>query len=149
MQVNIKVTGLQEVQSGLQRLDTGLQDCSELVYKAGLLIEEQAKQNASGRPGPNVITGNLRASIVTKLSSPVTAMVGTNISYASAVEFGHNIKVGIGSRGGLIRNTRHLNPSSIGSRMTRAYPYFFESVGQTADKIKLLAQAWINKLIGK
>lgn len=50
-----------------------------------------AKQNASGRPGPNVDTGRLRASIGSEIKvgpSGVTAVITANVEYASFVELG-------------------------------------------------------------
>lgn len=54
-------------------------------------VTDQAKVNASGRPGPNVDTGRLRSSIHWRLvSGPegLFAEVGTTVGYARYVEFG-------------------------------------------------------------
>jgi phage gpG-like protein len=65
------------------------------VYKDLLVrairVESRAKLNASGRPGPRVNTGRLRASITHRVfSSPSGAFaeVGTNVEYAAFVEYG-------------------------------------------------------------
>ncbi len=55
-------------------------------------VTEQAKVNASGRPGPNVDTGRLRSSIHWRLvTGPggLYAEVGTTVSYARGLEFGN------------------------------------------------------------
>lgn len=52
-------------------------------------VTNQAKINASGRPGPNVRTGRLRASITWQLlvdSLGLVARVGSNVHYAKYVE---------------------------------------------------------------
>jgi HK97 gp10 family phage protein len=61
------------------------------LYKRGLRVESQAKQNASGRPGPNVDTGRLRSSILTTMTEDArgpVAVVGAYTSYAIYVEKG-------------------------------------------------------------
>jgi len=52
-------------------------------------VESQAKQNASGRPGPNVITGRLRSSITWEFGHDQIGLyvdIGTNVEYAKHVE---------------------------------------------------------------
>jgi Bacteriophage HK97-gp10, putative tail-component len=61
------------------------------LLRRAIRVESRAKILASGRPGPRVDTGRLRASITHRLlSSPegVYAEVGTVVEYASFVEFG-------------------------------------------------------------
>ncbi len=150
MQIKVKVTGLREVQSGLQKIDAGLTDTSDLVYNAGLLVERQTKQNwgrGTHEGGyPNVQTGNLRASVVTTLSSPVRAIVGTNVRYASAVEFGHRTRGHLAASGFRGLKSRI---SAVGMGMTRAYPFFFPAIEQTKDKITALVKKWVSNLLEK
>ncbi len=50
-----------------------------------------AKQNASGRPGPNVDTGRLRNSISSKIevsAEGIKAVISADVEYASFVELG-------------------------------------------------------------
>lgn len=59
--------------------------------RRGTKVESQAKKNASGRPGPEVDTGRLRASIthvIGKDGEGVYCDVGTNVEYALFVEEG-------------------------------------------------------------
>lgn len=96
MEIELSVQDLEKIQKKLERVAEKLGD-GDLLAKAGLLIERQAKINASGRPGPKVQTGRLRASITVQLSptKPVLeARVGTNVFYAPFVEFGHKQEVG-------------------------------------------------------
>ncbi len=153
IKIKVKVTGLKEIQSGLQMLEAGLKDTSELAYRAGLVIEAQAKANASGRPGPYVQTGTLKSSIVTSLASPVKAIVGTHLvpHYAPDVEYGHKqTMIGIGKKTGKPYG-RYVG--KIGRRLisptVRAYPFFFKSIEQSKDKIAELVQSWVNKLLRK
>jgi len=71
----------------------------ELIRCVAVTISRKAKINASGRPGPEVITGNLRRSIraiVTKDKSQVRAGgpagcvpgLGSPVEYAGYVELG-------------------------------------------------------------
>ena len=62
----------------------------DLLVRA-IRVESRAKILASGRPGPKVQSGRLRASITHRLlSSPEGAFaeVGTNVEYAGFVEYG-------------------------------------------------------------
>ncbi len=138
MQITVQITGLEQLQSGLQNIEAGLRDPSGLLLDAGYIVEAQAKINASGRPGPNVITGNLRGSIVTSLASPISALVGVGALYAPYVELGHAQQVG-----------RYV--PQIGKRLVNprapAYPFFFQSIEQTRDKIQALVSQWVNNLL--
>lgn len=61
-----------------------------LIARA-IQVEAAAKRNASGRPGPNVITGRLRGSITWKPGQDALSPyvdVGTNVFYAPFVELG-------------------------------------------------------------
>lgn len=52
-------------------------------------VETQAKLNASGRPGPRVRTGRLRASIAWRIVPDplgLAAEIGTNVEYAYYLE---------------------------------------------------------------
>lgn len=84
----IRVTGIADV---LEALTKGIRGVSEKTAKAtmqaGLKTEYFVKQNTP------VKTGNLKSNINTQLISKekdkVEAFVGTNVSYAPFVEFGH------------------------------------------------------------
>lgn len=95
-----------------------------LVARA-LRVEAAAKKFASGRPGPNVITGRLRSSITWRPGAdPISPYVdiGTNVYYAPYVEEGHG-------------NTPHVYPimtpggkfsgefGVVGSNPTKPYPF--------------------------
>jgi len=95
MSVQITVTNLNDI---LKDLDTYGNKADEAIkgaiYEAALALEAESQKNASGRPGPNVRTGNLRRSI--KAEQPTkgfgglyTAEVRATMVYARAVEFGH------------------------------------------------------------
>jgi hypothetical protein len=89
------VANLSEVLAGLQAQETRVDGAVQYaIQMAGLAVERQAKQNASGRPGPNVRTGNLRRSITTSMpikgfEGRYTITVSATMVYARAVELGH------------------------------------------------------------
>lgn len=73
------------------------------VRHHGQMLLTRIKQNASGRPGPNVITGDYRRSWTMRIgrnSSIYTAWVGTNAPQGRRLEYGF---VGVDSLG------RHYN----------------------------------------
>lgn len=88
-ELSIEIKGLQEVQKATENVAREIKQSGNLVAKAALVVERQAKMNASGRPGPKVQTGRLRSSITIAIKSPTEATVGTNVFYAPFVEFGH------------------------------------------------------------
>ena len=95
MSARITITNLADVLAGFQvtedKIELGVQYA---ITMTGLAVERQAKINASGRPGPNVRTGNLRRSITTSavekgFSSMYSVEVSATMVYARAVELGH------------------------------------------------------------
>lgn len=95
MTVRVTIPNLSEVLSGVQRkaeqIDMAV---AQAIQITGLAVERQAKQNASGRPGPNVRTGNLRRSITTSMpikgfGDSYSVVVSATMVYARAVELGH------------------------------------------------------------
>jgi hypothetical protein len=64
------------------------------VAEGAAVIQRQAKQNASGRPGPRVISGALRGGIVVDGPRPdglgaFVARILSTVRYARAIEEGH------------------------------------------------------------
>ncbi|MHA7956307.1 HK97 gp10 family phage protein [Streptomyces sp. L500] len=77
-------------------------------------LKAQVQQNASGRPGPQVITGQYRASWQAQITgggSVVTAEVGTSAPQARRLEFGF---AGADSLGRVYRQPPrpHLGPAA-------------------------------------
>ena len=61
------------------------------LARRAIRVESQAKLNASGRPGPRVRTGRLRASITWTLGRDALGLfadIGSNVVYAPYVELG-------------------------------------------------------------
>jgi hypothetical protein len=91
----VTIPNLSEVISGIQRKAEQIdQAVAQAIQITGLAVERQAKQNASGRPGPNVRTGNLRRSITTSMpikgfGDSYSVVVSATMVYARAVELGH------------------------------------------------------------
>ena len=95
MTAKISITNLNDVIAGIDATQGKIEQAVEYAISVtGLAVERQAKQNASGRPGPNVQTGNLRRSITTSkpekgFGSLYTVDVSATMVYARAVELGH------------------------------------------------------------
>lgn len=95
MSAKISVTNLQDVLAGLNAKEDQIGEAVQYaITLTGLAVERQAKTNASGRPGPNVVTGNLRRSITTSnaqkgFGTLYTVDVSATMVYARAVELGH------------------------------------------------------------
>ena len=91
-------------------------DVAKELSRFGTRVETQAKINASGRPGPNVVTGRLRASIGWRLEygGDIALLVGFGAYYGIYLEKGY-------SRGGTYVHYPFLEPAiksmggSIGS----------------------------------
>ncbi len=64
---------------------------ARMLAAKAVRVQNQAKINASGRPGPRVRTGRLRSSIAWELrtvNGVLVARVGTNVVYALPLETG-------------------------------------------------------------
>ena len=120
MAVDIVWFGIPEFGAALERTvaRASLEARAAVAEIAGL-IEKRAKQNASGRPGPNVITGTLRRGII---HEPITpwglrgwkTRVGPTAIYSRRIELGFH---------GADRLGRHYNQPG--------YPYFVPAFRQT------------------
>lgn len=95
MTARITITNLSDVLAGFEATEDKLESAVQYaISMTGLAIERQAKMNASGRPGPNVQTGNLRRSITTSgkpkgFGTLYSVEVSATMVYARAVELGH------------------------------------------------------------
>ncbi len=141
MEITLEVKNLEQVQRNAEAVAKKLSDGS-LVARAALVIERQAKINATGRPGPKVQTRRLRASITIDILDNTKARVGTNVYYAPFLEFGHSQEVGrfvpayaLGKRGGGWEVTRGLG-FRLKNPRAPAYPFLFPAVEQTREQTK-------------
>lgn len=79
-------------QGGLDELLTSVDGpVGRDLQRRGVVGESAAKQNASGRPGPNVQTGRLRSSIRWVVGHDGAGLyldVGSDVEYAGYVEEG-------------------------------------------------------------
>lgn len=95
MSAKVSIPNLGDVLSGLEKKAQQIDDAvAYAIQMAGLAVERQAKQNASGRPGPNVRTGSLRRSITTSMpikgfNGGYSVVVSATMVYARSVELGH------------------------------------------------------------
>jgi phage gpG-like protein len=143
LSIEFDVSDLKKLQTNIEKEVQIVTRSGEgsLIAKAALVVERQAKINATGRPGPNVITGRLRASIIPNIISYTEATVGTNVEYAPFVEFGHFIPVGLGSRGG-----SRVQPFSIGLRHSPAYPYLYPAIDQCKGELEGVFVSFSNEM---
>jgi len=142
-EISIEVKGMLELQKANEAAVRKITDGS-LVARAALIIERQAKMNATGRPGPRTGSGRLRASIMTDIVSSNEARVGPSAFYAPFVEFGHRQHPG------------QFVPS-LGKRLVAdrapAYPFMSPAIEQTEGQLgdvvatfgKELGAEWGNK----
>ena len=95
----------------------------DLIRRA-IRVEAAAKSNATHRPGPNVITGRLRASIGYRPGADAQGPyvdVGTAVEYAPYVELGHgNTAHAYRKRDGTI--------GFVGNRRTPPYPFLLPAL---------------------
>lgn len=95
MTIKMWVENLESVLSGVDAKQDQINAAT--AYALGMValaVEGRAKENASGRPGPNVRTGNLRNSIAAQkvekgFGDTYTTSVHASMIYARAVEMGH------------------------------------------------------------
>jgi hypothetical protein len=94
MAARIKITNIEDVLAGFDKTEDEIGRAVQYATaQAGLAVERQAKKNATGRPGPNVQTGNLRRSITTSavqkgFEGKYAVTVSATMVYARAVEMG-------------------------------------------------------------
>ena len=89
--VEITVTGVPAINAAFARVEKKLSknEMQKYCMYAGFMFEESAKWYASGNGGgPQVQTGNLRASIQTEPTDDGGATVAPHADYAPYVEFG-------------------------------------------------------------
>lgn len=88
----MSVTAFHFIESELQQLLEGPDGpVAAMLGQKAIRVTNQARVNASGRPGPNVRTGRLRSSIAWELgkdSDGLFADIGSNVPYARPLETG-------------------------------------------------------------
>ena len=126
----VEWVGVSEFVARLQRIgERASIEARVAVAEAGRELEKQAKQNASGRPGPNVVTGTLRRSITMAPITPWGLMgwqtsVGPTVIYARRIELGFH---GADSLG------RHYNQPG--------YPYMAPAFAALKPRIQAIWRA--------
>lgn len=94
MTVRVEWLGVREFVAALDRMSTAMTEAGgPAVAAAAKVLQAEAKAQASGRPGPNVISGDLRSSIVIDGPSRRTpwsweALVGPTTRYGRRIELG-------------------------------------------------------------
>ena len=126
MEITLEIQNAEKIQRAAEKIANEIAHSGKLVARAAMVLERQIKINASGRPGPRVQSGRLRASIVPEVISPVLARVSTNVYYASFVEFGHRQHPG--------QFVPPLRKRLVASSAP-AYPFFQSAIDQTRGQI--------------
>lgn len=92
LSVNAAITRFHFNVAGLAKLTHGQDGAvAKDLGRRAIRIESVAKQNATGRPGPKVVTGRLRISITWRLGVDalgVYADIGSAVVYARRIELG-------------------------------------------------------------
>lgn len=88
--IRVKINGLDDAISRFEHMPEALtRGLARGMKQAVQNTVGQAKLNASGRPGPRVDTGRLRASVAGRVeNNGRRGVVGSNVSYAPYLEFG-------------------------------------------------------------
>ncbi|MFD7769856.1 hypothetical protein [Streptomyces sp. NPDC059787] len=101
-----------------------------LVRHYTMLLETQVKANASGRPGPNVITGDYRRSWTHEVhvaAGVVSGTVGTNKPQGRRLEYGY---VGPDVLGRIFDQPPYPH---LGPAVNTIEPLFVQALGNIAD----------------
>ena len=88
-EIYLEIQGAEAIQRKAEKIADEIARSGKLVARAVMVLERQMKINASGRPGPRVQTGRLRASILPEIINSTLGRIGPNVFYAKYVEFGH------------------------------------------------------------
>ncbi|MCT9003536.1 HK97 gp10 family phage protein [Streptomyces rhizosphaerihabitans] len=120
-----------QVAAALQgRAELVLPQTVSVVRHYAMLLETRIKANASGRPGPNVITGDYRRSWAHEVfvgGDVVTGVVGTNKPQARRLEYGY---IGPDSLGRIYDQPPYPH---VGPAVETVRPLFIDALGQVAD----------------
>jgi hypothetical protein len=92
--VKIHFDGVGEFTGSLTALTARMHAATNTgLLEAGHAVEAQAKTNASGRPGPNVVSGTLRRSI--HVEGPANAgSLGRKVEVGPSVIYGRRVELG-------------------------------------------------------
>jgi len=91
VELGAEIEGLEELEKKLDPRELIGQPAKDALTKAAIIVQNQAKINASGRPGPRVVHDILRGTIHWALDAapiPSWASVVAPALYAASVEFG-------------------------------------------------------------
>ncbi|WP_073947569.1 HK97 gp10 family phage protein [Streptomyces kebangsaanensis] len=113
-----------------QRAGRILPQTVSVVRHYTMLLETRIKANASGRPGPNVITGDYRRSWTHEVhvaADLVTGTVGTSKPQGRRLEYGY---VGPDSLGRIFHQPPYAH---VGPAVQTVRSLFVQALGRVAD----------------
>jgi Bacteriophage HK97-gp10, putative tail-component len=86
--------GIDAFGRALDTLEAAVDEAThKAIVEAAALVEKAAKEHASGAPGPNVVTGDLRRSVVvTDISA--TGSMGWTARIAPTTSYGRRVELG-------------------------------------------------------
>lgn len=89
MKITMSVLGAESVLAKVRRARAlAARDPERITREYGERLKNQVQENASGRPGPNVVTGMYRGSIRIMEQGRYSATVGTDAVQSRRLEFG-------------------------------------------------------------
>lgn len=113
----VRVTGIPTILSSLARATAGIEKSMDnVVRQAALEVEREAKIFQT----PHVDSGRLRESIGTQKKGSMQFDVGTNVEYASYVEFGTRRSAAYPYLGPAADKVRQKYPKIIGNGVAQA-----------------------------
>lgn len=107
-----------------------------LVVRAGQSLQARVKAGASGRPGPNVITGDYRRSIRRKSYRYKTATI---VEVGTDAVQGRRLELGFWNMRDSLGRLYHQPP----------YPHFGPAFDATAPKLEQSLNALVNRVLGR
>lgn len=95
--ISMTIEGVDQVRAKLRNfIKYSQSESSAITHQHAAILLEMVKRNASGRPGPNVITGVYRDSIAIIKTSTYESTVGTSAPQAMRLEYGFSGTDGAG-----------------------------------------------------
>ena len=124
--MSVEISMSPRLENNLKRLP--MEAGRSVILAAVTDLKTQAQFHASGRPGPRVVSDQLRSTISWEIKpSGLEGRVGPHVAYGEPVEFGHMTRPRVKSK--------PLHPG----HMTPAYPFLRPAMVSTATRFPSLS----------